>query len=57
MSRTREHVAHYLRKNLTRSPIGGLLGSAPILEVNRFDCSRFMRHGGRVPPPLLSLRN
>jgi hypothetical protein len=36
---------------------GGLLGSAPILEVNRFDCARFMRHGGRIPPPLLSLRN
>jgi hypothetical protein len=36
---------------------GGLLGSAPIMPVNRFDCSVFIRRGGRIPAPIHSLRN
>ena len=36
---------------------GGLLGSAPILPVNRFDSGGFVRRGGQIPAPIMSLRN
>jgi uncharacterized protein (UPF0210 family) len=36
---------------------GGLLGSAPVMPVNRFSGEAFVRRGGRVPPPVQSLRN
>ena len=36
---------------------GGLLGSAPIMPVNRFRCDEFIRLGGRIPAPIISLRN
>lgn len=36
---------------------GGLLGYAPIMPVNPFDCSAFIARGGRIPAPLHSLRN
>lgn len=36
---------------------GGLFGRAPIMEVNRCDCSEFVKRGGRIPAPLHSLRN
>jgi uncharacterized protein (UPF0210 family) len=36
---------------------GGLLGHAPIQQVNRFDCSRFISRGGRIPAPIHSFKN
>ncbi len=36
---------------------GGLLGEAPIMPVNRFGCADFIRMGGRIPAPVISLRN
>ena len=36
---------------------GGLLGSAPIMPVNAFSSSDFIRRGGRIPAPIHSLRN
>ena len=36
---------------------GGLLGSAPIMAVNRFSSDEFIRRGGRIPAPVHSLRN
>jgi uncharacterized protein (UPF0210 family) len=36
---------------------GGLLGAAPIMEVNRFSCADFVRRGGRIPAPIHSFRN
>ncbi|HYO63613.1 MAG TPA: PFL family protein [Pyrinomonadaceae bacterium] len=36
---------------------GGLLGSAPVMPVNRFACADFIRRGGRIPAPIHSLRN
>src|SRR5918912_932639 len=36
---------------------GGLLGSAPIMPVNKFSSEEFIRRGGRIPAPLQSLRN
>ncbi len=36
---------------------GGLLGFAPIMKVNDFDCSAFVNRGGRIPAPIHSFRN
>ena len=36
---------------------GGLLGTAPIMPVNQFNCARFINRGGRIPAPIQSLRN
>lgn len=36
---------------------GGLLGYAPIMPVNSFDCSRFINRGGRIPAPIHSFKN
>jgi len=36
---------------------GGLLGSAPIMKVNAFDCSEFVNRGGRIPAPIHSFKN
>jgi uncharacterized protein (UPF0210 family) len=36
---------------------GGLLGYAPIMKVNNFDCSRFVNRGGRIPAPIHSFKN
>lgn len=45
------------RKAGDRVEYGGLLGSAPILPVNAFDPSGFIRRGGRIPAPIHSMRN
>ena len=36
---------------------GGLLGYAPIMSVNSFDCSEFVARGGRIPAPVHSFKN
>lgn len=36
---------------------GGLLGYAPIMSVNSFDCSEFISRGGRIPAPIHSFKN
>ena len=36
---------------------GGLLGYAPIMEVNRSSPARFIGRGGRIPAPIHSLKN
>ena len=36
---------------------GGLLGYAPIMPVNKFDCSEFVNRGGRIPAPIHSFKN
>lgn len=36
---------------------GGLLGYAPIMPVNTFNCSRFVDRGGRIPAPIHSFKN
>ncbi|HYJ45821.1 MAG TPA: PFL family protein [Pyrinomonadaceae bacterium] len=36
---------------------GGLLGSAPIMPVNKFSSDEFIKRGGRIPAPIHSLRN
>lgn len=36
---------------------GGLLGYAPIMPVNSFDCSAFVSRAGRIPAPIHSFKN
>lgn len=36
---------------------GGLLGYAPIMPVNTFDCGRFVNRTGRIPAPIHSFKN
>ena len=36
---------------------GGLLGYAPVMPVNTFDCSRFIARTGRIPAPVHSFKN
>lgn len=36
---------------------GGLLGYAPIMQVNQFSCDDFINRGGRIPAPIHSFKN
>ncbi|MBE7062663.1 MAG: PFL family protein [Clostridia bacterium] len=36
---------------------GGLLGTAPVMPVNPFSCSKMIARGGRIPAPMHSLKN
>ncbi|MCH1642156.1 PFL family protein [Paenibacillus timonensis] len=36
---------------------GGLLGYAPIMPVNAFNCAPFIERGGRIPAPIHSFKN
>ena len=36
---------------------GGLLGYAPVMPVNTFDCSAFIKREGRIPAPIHSFKN
>jgi len=37
--------------------LGGLLGTAPVMPISRFSSAEFVRLGGRIPAPIISLRN
>ncbi len=36
---------------------GGLLGRAPVMEINPFSAAAFVQRGGRIPAPIHSLSN
>ncbi len=36
---------------------GGLLGTAPVMDLNTYSPARFIRRGGRIPAPIHSLKN
>ncbi|MBS3732405.1 MAG: PFL family protein [Desulfobacterales bacterium] len=36
---------------------GGLLGTVPVMRVNAFSATDFLKRGGRLPAPVTSLRN
>ncbi|WP_434511264.1 PFL family protein [Desulfitobacterium sp. AusDCA] len=40
-----------------RVEFGGLLGGAPIINVNPFSARQFVKRGGRIPAPITSLSN
>ena len=37
--------------------LGGLLGTAPVMPVNKFSCEDFVARGGRIPAPIHSMKN
>lgn len=37
--------------------LGGLLGTAPIMPVNRYGCEEFVSRGGSIPAPIHSFKN
>ena len=36
---------------------GGLLGRAPIMDVNPYSCEKFIARGGKIPAPIHSFKN
>ena len=36
---------------------GGLLGSGPVMNINKYSPEKFIARGGRIPAPLQSLKN
>ena len=36
---------------------GGLLGTAPVMNINTYSPAKFIRRGGRIPAPIHSLKN
>ena len=36
---------------------GGLLGTAPIMDVSPYSCKDFILRGGHIPAPMHSLKN
>lgn len=40
-----------------QAEFGGLLGYAPIMPVNEYDCGRFIERKGRIPAPIHSFKN
>ncbi|NLK87451.1 MAG: PFL family protein [Clostridiaceae bacterium] len=36
---------------------GGLLGTGPVMDLNSYSSSEFIKRGGRIPAPVISLRN
>ncbi|KAK2146791.1 hypothetical protein LSH36_583g01263 [Paralvinella palmiformis] len=36
---------------------GGLLGRAPVIALNKYSSSNFIKRGGRIPAPISSFRN
>ncbi len=40
-----------------RVEFGGLLGTAPVMEIKKLDSSRFVRRTGQIPAPIHSLTN
>lgn len=36
---------------------GGLLGSAPVMDIHPFSANKFIHRGGRIPAPMQSLKN
>ncbi|MBQ6937415.1 MAG: DUF711 family protein, partial [Clostridia bacterium] len=36
---------------------GGLLGTGPVMPVNKYGCADFINRGGRIPAPMHSLKN
>lgn len=50
-------IPAYGKKEGEKVEFGGLLGEAPIMKVNNFSCSDFIKRGGRIPAPIHSFKN
>ncbi|MBR6402073.1 MAG: PFL family protein [Eubacterium sp.] len=40
-----------------RAVLGGLLGEAPVMPVNKYSCEDFIKRQGRIPAPIHSFKN
>ncbi|MCR4673222.1 MAG: PFL family protein [Lachnospiraceae bacterium] len=47
----------YGKKAGDTAVFGGLLGYAPVMQVNPFSCRDFIERGGRIPAPVHSFKN
>ncbi len=47
----------YGKKAGDTAEFGGLLGTAPIMNINTYSPSKFISRGGRIPAPLHSNKN
>lgn len=47
----------YGKKSGDIAEFGGLLGSSPIMPVNKYSCKDFVDRGGRIPAPIHSFKN
>ena len=36
---------------------GGLLGTAPVMNINKYSSMEFINRGGRIPAPIHSFKN
>ncbi|MGA1824282.1 MAG: PFL family protein [bacterium] len=45
------------KKTGERAEFGGLLGSAPIMNISPYSSSDFIKRGGRIPAPINSFKN
>lgn len=50
-------IPAYGKKVGDRVEFGGLLGHAPVMAVNTYNCEEFIERGGRIPAPIHSLKN
>ncbi len=50
-------IPAYNRKEGDVVHFGGLLGTAPVMAVNKNDCKNFINRGGRIPAPIHSFKN
>lgn len=50
-------IPAYGKKEGDEVNFGGLLGRSKVMSVNRSSPKRLIERGGRVPPPIISLRN
>ncbi len=50
-------IPAYGKKAGDRVEFGGLLGTAPIMELNTYSPAKFIHRGGRIPAPIHSLKN
>ncbi|HKL42716.1 MAG TPA: PFL family protein [Clostridia bacterium] len=50
-------IPAYNRKEGDVVHFGGLLGTAPVMAVNKNDCKNLINSGGRIPAPIHSFKN
>lgn len=50
-------IPAYGKKEGDEVNFGGLLGSSKVIGINRFLPTKLIQRGGRVPPPIISMRN
>jgi len=50
-------IPAYGKKEGEKVNFGGLLGSSTVMKINKVSPQKMIKRGGRVPPPVIALRN